>query len=80
MRRWLRKIRGEPGTGDGGLEEAQRAMAVARTRLEATRRREPVVSRLIDRLVELEEPNHVSERVTELLRRGYGPSVSGGQR
>jgi len=70
MLRWPRRHRAP--VRNGGLDEAARALATADQRLTAAHARDGAVSRLIHHLVELEEPNHVSERITEMLRRGYG--------
>lgn len=58
--------------GNGQLDEAARAMAIAKDRLAAARAREPVVRRVVGALLEQAEPNNFSARFEEMLRRGYG--------
>jgi len=55
-----------------GMQEAEAAEDSAKKNLEETKRRGVEVNRVVRRLREFQEVNHIGERVVIALQEGYG--------
>lgn len=57
-----------------GLRESELAERYARGKMEEAQHRGPEVGRVVRRLKEFQQVNHVGERVVKALQEGYGRS------